>query len=374
MSEVSIVRCNDYNQEDVDFAVSRAVNNLGGIGKFVKKNSRVLLKPNLLSGKVPEKCVTTHPAVIEAVVKILKRIDCKVFIGDSPGIGSGISVAKKAGIEAVAKKLDSTVIDFTKSRKIKHCRDNIFKDIEIASELELYDNIINLPKVKTHGQMGLTLGVKNMFGCVVGTKKVQWHFKAGVDKSYFAKMLIEVYRNTAPVLTITDGIMGMEGNGPQSGDPRKLGVVLASQDAIASDVVISKLINYDPEKLFTNLAAREKNVGITRIDDIVFKGEPLSSFNIVDFKKIPVSGAEFKLPGFLVKIMKNSFTNKPVIKHDKCKLCKDCINICPPQIMDLKNDRVYFDQRNCIRCFCCQEVCPHGAIEISQNWLGRIFG
>ena len=373
MSQVSIVKCRDYSQDNVDFAVEKAIADLGGIGKFVKEGSRVLLKPNLLIGKGPEKHVTTHPALVEGVAKILRRHKCRVFIGDSPSIGGAVGASKKAGYIDVAKKVDGEVIDFKDSLKISDKKNNIFKDIELASEIWSFDGVINLPKVKTHGQMGLTLGVKNMFGCVVGTRKVHWHLRAGSDKGFFAKMLVEIYDNINPCLTITDGITGMEGNGPQHGNPRDLGVIVASPDGVSNDLVISHLVNYDPEKLFTNIAAREKGVGKTRLDEITFMGEPLSAFDIVDFKKLPVSSAEFGIPPFIFGLFKNSLASRPLIDVGACKLCKVCLKVCPPKVMKLKKDRIVIDYRKCIRCFCCQEICPHGAISVGRSWISRIW-
>jgi len=372
MSLVSLVKCNEYNEEEVFSALESVINNLGGIGKFIESGKRVLLKPNLLTAKSPEKHVTTHPAVLAGVAKILKRHKCKVFIGDSPAVGSFIKASRLTGYLGVARKLECDVVDFTGSVKLAG-KNNVFKDIEIASNIKDYDAIINLPKAKTHGQMGLTLGVKNMFGCVVGTKKVHWHLRAGINKSLFAGMLVDIYSNIMPVLTITDGIIGMEGNGPQHGNPRKLGVIVASEDAVANDLVLSYLVNYDPEKLFTNIAARKRGVGKTRLDEVTFSGETLSSFERVDFKKLPASGLEFRIPSFLFGFFKNIFASKPVIDFSLCKLCNVCVGVCPAHVMENKNNKIYIDYRKCIRCFCCQEICPHGAIRVAKNPLSSIW-
>jgi uncharacterized protein (DUF362 family)/Pyruvate/2-oxoacid:ferredoxin oxidoreductase delta subunit len=374
MSEVSIVKCNEYNQEDVDLAIEKVIANLGGINNFIKENSKVLLKVNLLFGRHPDKMVNTHPSVIEGVIKLLKKHKCHVFIGDSPALGSCRGASKYAGYLNLEKKLDCKIINFNNSVKIKNpSKNSIFKNLEVASEIYDYDYIINLPKVKTHGQMGLTLGVKNMFGCITGTKKLQWHLKAGINKDYFAKMLVEVYENIKPVLTITDGITGMEGNGPQWGSPKKLGVILASTDAVASDLVVAHLVNYNQEKLFTLRAARDKGIGTNRIDDIKFFGENLSSLDIVDFKKVPLASLEFKIPSFIFGSLKDIFATKPSIDYNKCITCKLCMEICPAKAITMKNNKIFMNHRNCIRCFCCQELCPEGAISVKENWLSNFM-
>jgi len=374
MSEISIEKCKEYNQEDVDRTIEKVIANLGGINNFVKENSRVLLKVNLLFDRHPDKMVNTHPSVIEAVIKLLKKHKCSVFIGDSPAIGSCRGAAKSSGYLELEKKLDCKIINFNNSIQVKNpSPKSTFKNIEVASEIYDYDYIINLPKVKTHGQMGLTLGVKNMFGCIPGTKKLHWHLKAGINKEYFAKMLVEVYEHIKPVLTITDGITGMEGNGPQWGSPRKLGVILASRDAVVSDLIISRLVNYEQEKFLTFRAARDKGIGTTDINDIKFFGENLSSLNIVDFKKVPLSSLEFRIPSFIFGPLKDIFATKPSIDHSKCTACKLCMEICPARTITIKNNKIFIDYRNCIRCFCCQELCKEGAISVKHNWLSDIF-
>jgi len=143
---------------------------------------------------------------------------------------------------------------------------------------------------------------------------------------------------------------------------------------VASDLVVAHLVNYAPEKLFTLRAAKEMGIGTARIEDIKFRGEPFSSFDIVDFKKVPLSSLEFKIPSFIFGPLKNTFATRPIVDHLKCTRCKVCIEICPPKVISLRNDKIFMDQRNCIRCFCCQEMCPHGAISIKENWLSRVFG
>ncbi|MEQ8173181.1 MAG: 4Fe-4S binding protein, partial [Candidatus Eremiobacterota bacterium] len=172
---------------------------------------------------------------------------------------------------------------------------------------------------------------------------------------------------------ITDGITGMEGNGPQWGSPRKLGVILASRDAVASDLIISRLVNYEQEKFLTFRAARDKGIGTTDINDIKFFGENLSSLNIVDFKKVPLSSLEFRIPSFIFGPLKDIFATKPSIDHSKCTACKLCMEICPARTITIKNNKIFIDYRNCIRCFCCQELCKEGAISVKHNWLSDIF-
>src|SRR3990167_2022351 len=262
MTQVSAVKTGQYNYAEVYDGVKKSVALLGGIDKFVKKGSRVLIKPNLLASKSPDDSVTTHPLFVKAVVNLVKDAGGIPYIGDSPSLLSLKNVIKKTGMEDVATETGAQILEFSESVTIKRGMEisspsplnsppnkggemrngiiggNIFKSLEIAKELKEVDAIINLPKLKTHVQMYLTLGVKNLFGCIIGKRKAQWHLKAGVNNIYFAKMLVELYEYIKPSLTIVDGIRGMEGDGPSGGQPRDIGLIFAGADAVAVDTMI----------------------------------------------------------------------------------------------------------------------------------------
>ncbi|MBI5875924.1 MAG: DUF362 domain-containing protein [Deltaproteobacteria bacterium] len=371
--DVVITKCNYYVNEEVYKAVKESVDLLGGIGAFVKKGERILLKPNLLSAKHPEAAVTTHPAVVRAVIQLVQEAGATPVVGDSPGIGSAASVAQKCGIAAVAKEFDVDVIGLATSISVENPAGKTFKRLEIAKEAIEADGIINLPKLKTHAQMFLTLGVKNMFGCVVGARKPQWHMAAGVDTNAFARMLVDTYLFLKPRLTIVDGIVGMEGNGPGSGgEPRRLGLLFASPDCIALDSVITEVLGAKANDLFTTKVAKEDETGITDIDEINVIGEKIKDVRISDFKFPPMIGAEFKLPFSLHSYLRKPLTARPEVNNKDCTLCLMCVDICPPGIMT-KTDRINIDYDKCIRCFCCLEICPEGAISVKNGWLKRLL-
>ncbi|MBI5048514.1 MAG: DUF362 domain-containing protein [Deltaproteobacteria bacterium] len=369
---VVITKCSDYINEEVYQAIKKSVDLLGGIGAFVKKGERILLKPNLLSAKPPEAAVTTHPAVVRAIIQLVQEAGAVPIVGDSPGIGSAEKVAQKCGIAAVAKEFDVEVIGLATSVSVENPDGKTFKRLEIAKEALEADGIINIPKLKTHTQMFLTLGVKNMFGCVVGTRKPQWHMAAGVDTNAFARMLVDTYLFLKPRLTIVDGIVGMEGNGPGSGgEPRRLGLVFASADCIALDRIITEVLGAKADDLFTTKVAKEDETGITDIDEINILGQEIDDVRVSDFKFPPMVGIEFKLPFSLHSYLRKPLTARPLINNDKCTLCSMCVDICPPGIMT-RTKTINIDYDNCIRCFCCLEICPEGAITVKEGWLKRI--
>ncbi|HSB03584.1 MAG TPA: DUF362 domain-containing protein, partial [Thermodesulfobacteriota bacterium] len=231
--KVSIVKCGNYNHEQVLNVLRQSIDLLGGIESFIKKGDRVLLKPNLLIGKSPDKAVTTHPSIIKAAIQIAREAGGAPSIGDSPAVGSTAKAAEKAEIAEMARSMDCPIVEFNRPVQAREVKGRVFKNIEIDQAVLEADVIINLPKWKTHAQMLLTLGVKNLFGCVPGPKKALWHLKAGEDRKLFAQVLVDIFQIIRPALTILDGVTGMEGDGPSSGRSIALGLILASRDALS---------------------------------------------------------------------------------------------------------------------------------------------
>jgi formate hydrogenlyase subunit 6/NADH:ubiquinone oxidoreductase subunit I len=231
------------------------------------------------------------------------------------------------------------------------------------------DVIINLPKFKTHSLTLLTLGVKNLFGCIPGPKKPLWHLKAGKDQETFAKILVDIYNVVRPSLTLLDGIVGMEGNGPNSGRPIPIGLILASGDSLSLDQIVCDLLGISRESLLTNRVAFERGVGKETIEVL---GEKVEDVRISSFQFPTLSQIDWGLPGFLSKALKNALTSKPVIDEEVCKSCDRCAEICPPKALARKGEDLVFDYGQCIRCLCCLEVCPEGAISIKQGWALRL--
>ena len=368
-STVSIVRCQNYDEEKVLSALRQSIDLIGGIQFFVNKGSRVLLKPNLLYGKSPENAITTHPSIVRGMIQIVREAGGVPFIGDSPSIGSLMKTAEKAGIKAVADEMKCPLVEFDKPVLLSKGTGKIFKQLEIEQTVLEADVIINLPKWKTHAQMLLTLGVKNLFGCIPGPRKPLWHLKAGDDRKLFAQILFDIYQIIQPSLTILDGILGMEGNGPNSGRPISIGLILASGDSLSLDQIVCDLLGISRKSLPTNRVAIEQGMGKDTIE--VF-GEKVEDVKISKFQFPTLSQTDWGLPGFLKNALKNAFTSKPIIVEKMCKDCEQCATICPPKALTRKGKDLTFDYGECIRCFCCLEVCPEGAISIKPGWALRL--
>lgn len=250
---VSLLRATRYD-DALTARISELLAPLGGMTAVVKPGDRVLLKPNLLTGARPTQECTTRPEVVAAVAQLVLDAGGKPFLGDSPAFGSARGVAKANGYLPMLEALGVPVVEFSGQR----CRieNDEFAHLRLSKQAIGADVIINLPKVKSHSQLTVTLGVKNLFGCVPGKMKAWWHLEAGKDKPRFARMLVETARAIAPDLTIADGIIGHEGNGPSGGTPRALGVLAAARDPFALDRALVDILQVAPDAVPTIVASQ----------------------------------------------------------------------------------------------------------------------
>lgn len=361
MPKISIIKCNSYESKKVLNAVEKAIED---IGFKIKPNSKVLLKPNILMGASPDKAITTHPAIIDAVCTILNRHKCKIFIGESSGLvkeGGVLRVFEEAGIVEIAKKHNAKLISFNNERlrKVQNNKATFAKEMYLPEILFNVDLIINLPKMKTHTLMLFTGGVKNLFGCIPGGKKQVYHAEAN-KKEDFANLLLDIWLNVNPGLTIMDGIEGMDGNGPSNGNIVKPGLIIASDNAIALDLVAEKIIGFDGQVPTNKQALERKLMGKNEIS--VIGEEP-------HFKFVKPSAAVSNLPSWLSGFFLKKSMAYPYPNPEKCKKCWNCVKVCPVGAMKKKNEKEapYCDKSKCIACYCCQEMCPYDAIDLKRS-------
>ncbi|ABW29861.1 DUF362 domain-containing protein [Acaryochloris marina] len=252
-SSVSLTPAHSYEQPSLKESLESVLVPLGGMAKFVTPGDRVLLKPNLLTGGRPQNECTTRPEVVARVAEMVIAAGGHPFIGDSPAFGSARGVAEANGYEPMLTALNIPIVELHGSRYPTESQ--TFDHLRLSKEAMEADVIINLPKVKSHVQLTMTLGVKNLFGCVPGKMKAWWHMEAGKDVDRFGEMLVETARTLSPHLTIVDGIIAHEGNGPSNGDPRPLGIIAASADVFALDRAILEMLQVAPELVPTMAAA-----------------------------------------------------------------------------------------------------------------------
>ncbi|MBN1696384.1 MAG: DUF362 domain-containing protein [Spirochaetales bacterium] len=377
-SIVSLIRCSSYEKERVDAAIKKGVDLLGGPASFFKTGEMILVKPNVLFGENPKKCVSTHPAVFDATCRMLLDAGGRLSYGDSSGFGSFKTNMKGAGLFQVAEDLGIPMADFTHGKEVVFSDSPFTRKFTIAEGALACDSIVSLAKLKTHGLLRITGAVKNQFGCIPGLLKPQFHVK--LSKPYdFARMLVSLNLLLKPKLYIMDGIMAMEGNGPRGGDPVPMNVLLFSADPVALDAVACRLIDLDPEYVPTNTIGREYGLGTWKADEIEIKGDIPEKLKNRAFRvtRKPIKDVKtVNLPPFF----RNAFTARPVIDAERCTRCGTCVSLCPVKPKALKfpagnnGSPPAYDYEQCIRCYCCQEICPEKAIYIKRPLLSGVFG
>lgn len=367
---VSIVKCKSYAPALVQEATHKAIDLIGGITRFIKPTSKVLVKPNLLMAKEPEFGIDTHPEVLRAVIKILKEINCSVFVGDGPSVWGNQTenvdeVYQRSGVKRVCQEEGIELVKFDKRR--------MRKEFPLTTWLDYCDYLVNLPKFKTHDLTILTGAIKNLFGLVVGTYKTELH-KKYFDAANFSKMLVDIYQDVRPSLTIIDGIMAMEGDGPATqGKLRNIGLLLAGSDCVALDSILALIMELLPEDILTTREAAKRGLGVADINSIDMRGEKLEDVIGEPFQ-LPTTSIKKRIPRPIIEIAKKFIRFLPKVEYINCILCRACIDACPNKAISIKIDHIAIDYSKCISCFCCQEACPNAAIKVKKSVLAKLIG
>jgi uncharacterized protein (DUF362 family) len=320
----------------------------------------------------PEAAITTHPKLVEAAITLIKSIGADILIGDSSGgRGKTQDALSVSGISEVAKRHGVKTVNFDthKIRKVAVPEGRVLKEIFVTSSLFEVDVVISMPKLKTHALTLFTGAIKNMYGTIPGGRKSQIHALTGSNAKKFAEALIDIYSMVPLHLSLMDGIVGMEGIGPNMGKPKKSGVILAGSNAAALDVVASSLIGYSPRDIPMLRIANERGLGPIDVDDIEIKGEDLKDVRI-DFKKPQkiYKGLMF-LPSFIRNIFVES-PRLPYVNEERCTQCNLCETQCPVDAIKMEG-YPSFDYEKCINCYCCYEVCESSGIKLKKSLLPR---
>jgi uncharacterized protein (DUF362 family)/NAD-dependent dihydropyrimidine dehydrogenase PreA subunit len=377
-SASAVVRCNSYDEEEVYNAVNRGIGLIGGPGSFMNKGEKILLKPNVLAGDKPERCVSTHPTIFRAAAQILKEAGARLYYGDSSGFGKPSSQMRKAELSQAAEALGIPLADFENGQEVSFPDSPFTKKFIIAKGVLESDGLISLPKLKTHQLTLMTGAVKNQFGCIPGILKAEYHVK--MQNAFdFSRMLVALNLLLKPRLHIMDAVVAMEGNGPRSGDPVKMDVLIFSHDPVALDATACRLIDIDPEFVPTSKPGKEFGLGVYSSNEIELLGDPIQEFINTHFRvkrKLPESVTNNR---GAISYIKNIVTPRPVIKKDRCICCGVCVEVCPvnPKALNWsdgeRKEPPIYTYRNCIRCYCCQELCPERAIYVKTPLLERVI-
>ena len=376
MSKVSIVSCPNYEFDNVRTSLKSALDAIGGLD-FVRAGMKIVIKANLVSMMKPESAATTHPALLYALSEMLIEKGAEVVVGDSPGGLYSSPYVNQVYSATGLKKITETGAKLNQNFSHKHAENPngvIVKDLEYTTYLDDADAIINFCKLKTHGMMGMSACVKNMFGVIPGTYKPEYHYKYP-KHTEFADMLVDLNVRFPQQLVIVDAVTGMEGNGPTAGTPRHIGAILASDSPYACDRICAKIIGLNENELETIAAAEKRGLN----DEITLYGDP-DAFVVSDYKLVRTRketdfghGHASLIGGIVGKIIHMALCSVPSVQKKACIGCKKCMNICPAKAIVMKKKKPVIDRKACIRCFCCQEFCPVGAMKVKRPFIAKIL-
>jgi uncharacterized protein (DUF362 family)/Pyruvate/2-oxoacid:ferredoxin oxidoreductase delta subunit len=381
-SDVYIVQCPNY--DEIEEKLTSLVNLMGGMAKFAKNGEKIVLKANLLREARPEQAVCTHPSVIAAVGGLARKEGALPVIADSPGGGYRYTaktldkIYRTSGMLEAAGKAGIEVNRDTTSRPVSYADGMLTKHFDIITPVFEADAVFNLCKMKTHLFTVMTGAVKNIFGVIPGLSKTGYHAKLH-DATRFAGMLLDLAQYISPRLNIMDAVLAMEGDGPGSGDPRHVGLLLGSENPLALDVVAGEIMGIDRTQNPIIMEAERRALKPNRIEEIEIIGADLADVKVPDFKRSQVSAGSLGLESMpwyqriLEPLAKNAFTVRPRVIWDRCIACETCIEGCPVEAVSLVKERAFIDDDKCIRCYCCHELCPEEAIGLFSSWLYQLL-
>ena len=358
-TDVYIVKCDSYDEADEKIGELFAL--MGGIGQYAKNGEKITLKANLLSAAAPEKAVSTHPAIVAAVGALAKKEGAIPLIVDSPGSGFRYTqstlkkVYEECGMNDAAERAGIALNMDTGSSDVSYPQGKLLKKMKVINPILEADGVFNLCKMKTHMLMLMTGAVKNNFGIIPGMPKIAYHARMH-NKESFADMLLDLSQFVSPRISIMDAVLAMEGEGPgPSGTPRHVGLLIASEDPLALDVVAGEIMGLPRTLNPVLMAAERRGLAPNKIEDVKVIGEELSALRILDYK--------------FTKTTPKDTVRYPSIIQDNCIGCGACRDACPQKAITIQTQEdkkfAVIDIDNCIRCYCCHEMCQHQAVTVS---------
>jgi len=382
MGKVALLKCEEYNVKLIEEKLREGFELLGGndfLTKLIQYNSKVLLKPNMLSIEGPGSPIITHFNLFEAVIRIISDYTSNISFGDSPGFGDSKKAAEKSGLLKVAEKYNVKFDDFRESINIKLDKSILCKSWTIARAPYESDVLITLPKLKTHAMAYYTGAIKNQFGCIPGSLKATWHTRMP-EANNFCKMLLDLNTLVNTSFAILDGIIAMEGNGPKSGTPKKMNTIIMGESLTAVDSTAVRLIGYDnPLDIPLLKEAYDYKWGEVIPENIEILGEKLENMKVKDFQLCREAGNFHFINPAVTSFLRSLIAPDPSLIEEKCIGCGRCEKVCPEKsrvikmIKSKEKSIPVWNMKECIRCFCCQELCPCGAIELKYSLISKIL-
>ncbi|WFA09954.1 DUF362 domain-containing protein [Tissierella sp. Yu-01] len=374
MSKIGIVKCESYDYDKVIKGVFKALDGLDNIKNL--KTGRVLVKTNLLKKNKPEDGVTTHPYIVEGVVRYFQERGHKVIVGDSPGgpflPGLLKSYYETSGLTKVANTTNCELNFDTDSMDVHNDEAIFLKNMKVVKVFNEVDYVVSCGKLKTHTMMTYTGAVKNLFGVIPGVIKADYHLKMN-NIIHFANALIDICEYMKPVISILDGIEAMEGDGPSSGEIRNLGLILAGDNPYDLDYVAAKITRI--QNVPTIIESAKRGL-LSPKEELVYYGDDISDMEILPFKLPKSTHVNFisgRIPKFVEDFILDNMRPFPTIKDDMCISCAICAKNCPAKIISMESGKPVINTEECIRCFCCHELCPKGAVGIKRHPLHKMI-
>ena len=365
----------EYDCDQIYTALQKGIELIGGLHDFVGQGTRVFVKINHLPPASPaEKGIVTHPVFVEAVLRLLKETGASIMVGDDIESTSrdGFEVS---GFRQMCRRVGITLVNLKEAGFVEvECNGYLVKKVYMSRIALDADLIVNLPKLKTHSLTVITGGVKNMYGTIPVGLRTRLHGQY-MRREDFSQVLIDIFSMVKPGLTIMDGIVAMEGEGPASGNLRTLGIILASNDAVAIDAIATKIVGLDPMAVYTTRYASERGLGIGDLDNIKVVGGKLKDVIASDFR-LPTGATNVlteRLSRFMSSYFLGQFSAQPRVVESKCTGCFECITICPTSAIIKSNVKARITRDKCITCMCCHEVCRYGAIIPKRSAIGNIL-
>jgi uncharacterized protein (DUF362 family)/Pyruvate/2-oxoacid:ferredoxin oxidoreductase delta subunit len=384
MTRVALLKCEDYEALLIREKMIEALN-LIGLEPRIFAEKKVVVKPNLLNAAAPEKSVVTHPEFFRAALRVVRDHGGHPVLCESPSFQPLARVMKKAGYDRIAEEEGCEIADPRSTGVLFYDGPCRFKRFEISSAVFDADILLNLPKFKTHGLTYITGAVKNLFGLIYGLNKSKWHCKAQ-GKQEFSGFLLDYYsallrgfEKPKVFVHLMDAVVGLEGEGPgAAGTPRKIGAVLAGQDAVSVDAVATRVVGLPVKEVLTVTLGEERGIGTGALERIELLGAGLDAFQIRDY--VPSKASSGHPVGrwpLNTKVFKDLLVEKPVPSKERCTLCYQCKAICPGGAIEESEGGSgvpSYDYDKCIRCYCCMEICPEAAIRLRRGKLQWLVG
>lgn len=378
---VSLAECRGYGREEVERALKAALEPLGGL-EWVRPGMRIAVKANLVSAMKPDAAATTHPAVLCALTEQLKARGAEVILGDSPGglytrayVEHVYSATGMRQVEAAGARLNR---DFSVKEGV-YGEARAAKSFTYTGWLDQADAIISVSKLKTHGMMSMSAAAKNLFGAIPGTVKPEYHYRFP-NPADFANMIVDLNEYFRPRLSLIDAVVGMEGNGPTAGEPRPIGLLLASESPHAADLLAAALLGLKPGEVPTLAAAQERGLIPSGPEQLEVSGPAWQPWVMEDYNRVgTVRSLRFSRDSTGIfgrataGLIDKALASRPKLLAAECVGCGECARLCPAKAIVMENHRPRINRAACIRCFCCQEFCPKGAMKVHRTPLARML-